>query len=298
MSTDTLGGFPALRLANDLIEAWFIPELGGRLASLRVKNGREWCHHPGGSLKLWANQPGDAFSTSTCVGLDECLPTISACHVDGRDLPDHGSCWNHPWEVLPGPGIGLGLDLPDLPLRLERRATLQGAMLRLDYRLVNRGDRPERWGWAFHGLLSIMAGDRVSLPGVEEMAVVAQYLAQPLRQPTWAWPSPRADLHVDALDLGPGKTYAKLIAGPLQEGRAAVMAQDGQGLELRWSVAENPWCGLWVSRGAYLGQHTVALEPTNLPCDGLARAGDRAAILAPGATATWWVEVRLTPPAG
>ena len=106
MSTDTLGGFPALRLANDLIEAWFIPELGGRLASLRVKNGREWCHHPGGSLKLWANQPGDAFSTSTCVGLDECLPTISACHVDGRDLPDHGSCWNHPWEVLPGPGIG------------------------------------------------------------------------------------------------------------------------------------------------------------------------------------------------
>jgi galactose mutarotase-like enzyme len=106
------------------------------------------------------------------------------------------------------------------------------------------------------------------------------------------------DVHLDALDLGPGATYAKVLAGPLAEGRAAVVAQDGQALEVRWPVREHPWCGLWLTRGGFQGQHTVALEPTNLPCDSLAQAGDRAAVLTPGATATWWVEVRLTPPGG
>ncbi len=294
--TGQLAGFPAVTLSNGEVEAVFVPMLGGRLASLKAVGGRSWCFSPGDRLELWANRPGDPFTAGTFVGLDECLPTITACRVDGRDLPDHGSCWNHPWELLPGDGVGLGLDLPDLPLRLERRATLRGTTLRLDYALTNRGDRPERWGWAFHGLLALAPGDRIELPGVESVRVAAQRLAEPLSLPTWTWPSPRPDLHLDTLDLGPGPTFLKAFAGPLDDGHAAVWARDGQGLALRWPAQTNPWCGLWLSRGGYLNQHTLALEPTNLPCDSLEKAGDRAAVLDPGATATWWVEMCLTPP--
>jgi galactose mutarotase-like enzyme len=291
----TVAGFPGLVLSNDQIEATFIPELGGRMVSLRTRGGREWLFHPGGDLRLWANQPGDPFTASTHAGLDECLPTISACQVAGRDLPDHGSCWAVPWTVLPGAvdEVALALDLPGLPLRLERRAALDGNTLRLAYRLTNHGPVDESWGWAFHGLLALHPGDRIELPGVNEVQVVGRRLIQPLPSEQWAWPSPRADLRLDRADLGGDDTYAKVMAGPLAAGVAAVQGDDGQRLEFRWDAQELPWCGLWLTRGGYCDQHCFAIEPSNLPRDSLAKVLDDAPILAVGRVATWWVEVTI-----
>ena len=295
----TVAGFPALVLGNGQVEATFIPELGGRMVSLRAVGGREWMFHPGDHLHLWANQPGDPFHTSTCVGLDECLPTIGACHVAGRDLPDHGSCWAVPWTVLPETvgEVALGLDLPGLPLRLERRAILDGSTLRLTYRLANGGHADELWGWAFHGLLALHAGDRMELPDVNEVQVVARRLVQPLPGDRWAWPSPRADLHLDRADLGGDGTFAKVMAGPLAVGVAALQGADGQRLNFRWDAQENPWCGLWLTRGGYGGQHCLAIEPSNLSRDSLAVVGSQAPSLPAKSSTTWWVELELNLPA-
>ena len=292
----TIGGFPALVLGNGQLEATFIPELGGRMVSLRAIGGREWMFHPGEHLRLWTNQASEPFTASTHAGLDECLPTISACQVAGRALPDHGSCWAEPWSVLPGAAneVALGLDLPGLPLRLERRAILDGSSLRFAYRLTNRGPADEAWSWAFHGLLALHAGDRIVLPDVNEVQVGAQLLAQSLAGERWAWPSPRADVHLDRADLGGEGTYAKVMAGPLAAGVAALQGADGQRLNFRWEARENPWCGLWLTRGGYSDQHCLAIEPANLPRDNLATLIDEAPVLAAGGVATWWVELTIS----
>jgi galactose mutarotase-like enzyme len=291
----SVAGFPGLVLGNDQVEAVFIPELGGRMVSCRAHGGREWLFHPGDDLRLWPNRPGDRFTASTHAGLDECLPTISACHVAGRDLPDHGSCWAVPWMVLPGATdeVALGLDLPGLPLRLERRVTLAGTTLRFAYRLTNHGPVDESWGWAFHGLLALHAGDRIELPGVQAVQVVCQHVAPSLPGAQWAWPSPRAGLHLDRADLGGEGTFAKVMAGPLAAGAAALQGDDGQRLEFRWDAQALPWCGLWLTRGGYCGQHGIAIEPSNLPGDSLEKEIEDAAVLAAGGVATWSVELTI-----
>lgn len=293
----TIDGFAALVLDNGQLEACFIPQLGGRMVSLRAAGGREWLFHPGDEedLRLWRNRRGEPFWSSTHAGLDECLPTVAACRVAGRDLPDHGVCWTEPWTVdcssLFRSVVRLSVDLPGPPLRLERTASLTGRTLHLNYRLSNLGTASEPWAWAFHGLLRWQAGDHIVLPDtVRSVAVETQRLARPLTFGRCDWPSPRDDLRLHAADLGGDGSFMKLMAGPLEEGRAALVGADGQRLTLRWDVAVHPWLGLWITRGGYLGQHGIALEPSNLPGDNLERHLDQAPILAPGATVAWWVE--------
>ena len=295
----TIDGFSTCTLDNGRLAVVAVPELGGRLVSLRSAGGREWFDHPGDELRLWRNRPGDAFGTSTHAGLDECLPTVGACTMAGRALPDHGSCWAVPWQVLSASAqtLRLAVDLPDQPLRLERTATLDGTALRLDYLLKNTGTAPVPWGWAFHGLLTLRPGDRIELPAEAlSMGVECQRLAQPLDAPTWAWPSPRPDLHLDRADLGGDDAYTKLFTPRLKTGRAALVGADGQRLDFTWDTAESPWLGLWITRGGYRGQHGVALEPTTTPCDRLDQAGAAVRWLAPGEQATWSVRLDTTVP--
>lgn len=298
IAATSIDGFDALVLDNGRVSACFVPELGGRLVSLRACGGREWMYHPGDALHLWRNRPGDVFRASTHVGLDECLPTVAACMVDGLAMPDHGACWSRAWLVddaaLAQGLIRLRVDLPDLGLSLERSASVVDDSLILDYRLTNRGGMARPWGWAFHGLLNWREGDRIILPdAVRSVAVEGQQLAQPLPADAWSWPSPREDLHLDVADLA-GIGCAKLIAGPLADGWAALESPDGQRLSLHWDAARHPWLGLWITRGGYLGQHGIALEPTNIPGDSLERHRAVAPVLEGGGSAAWRIRCRLT----
>ena len=87
------------------------------------------------------------------------------------------------------------------------------------------------------------------------------------------------------------------VAGPLREGRAAIVNDTtGDRLELHWDALALPWLGLWLNRG-HGGFHHVALEPANGAPDSLADAVERwrqFGTLAPGATAHWAVEWRVS----
>ncbi len=253
-------------------------------------------YHPGDTLRLWRNRPGDGFRTSTHAGLDECLPTVGACTVDGHDLPDHGSCWAVPWrqEATEADALRLVADCTALPLRLERTARLDGAALHLAYRLANHGTGTLPWGWAFHGLLAWRPGDRIRLPeAVRRVAVAGSRLAKPMDGAVWSWPEPRDDLHLDQAELGGGDACAKVFAGPLATGWAAVEGDDGQRLSLTWDTAAAPWIGLWITRGGYLGQHGIALEPSTMPCDRLSDAGPALRRLEPGTVVDWRLTMEM-----
>src|ERR1041385_3849854 len=93
-------GFEVFTLANNEIELGVVPELGGRIVSLKnLRTRREWLWHPLGGRKLFRNQAGDSFERSPLVGMDECLPTIAPCSWQQRNLPDHGELWTADWSV-------------------------------------------------------------------------------------------------------------------------------------------------------------------------------------------------------
>ncbi len=97
----------------------------------------------------------------------------------------------------------------------------------------------------------------------------------------WEWPSPADSIHMDRLDLG-GEAFAKLFAGPLRVGTAAIAnTLTGADLKFSWNAEENPWLGIWLTRGGFRGFHHVAIEPSNGCGDALVAAGQSSPFAAP-----------------
>lgn len=276
-------GFAVHVLGNDEVEVAVVPELGAKIISLKNRRtGREWMWHPPGGLKLFRNYPGDDFSESPLVGMDECLPTIAPCSWQGRALPDHGELWNAPWRVdaaaWEGGLLKTAARLRLSPFDLERTIELHENEIHLDYRLGNRSQTAERYLWAMHPLLQLRASDQLELPATTRALLKGE-----------AW--------VD--DLGsavPDGNCAKVFAAPVSEGFAAIHNQrTGDRLEFEWSPTENNTLGVWLTRGGWHGHEHFALEPMNGDADTLALAAERnrCGLVAAASSATWQVCLRV-----
>ncbi len=282
-STRQFQGFVVHVLNNDEVELIVVPELGAKIISLKnLRTRREWLWHPGDHLKLFRNQPGDDFSTSPMVGMDECLPTILPCSWRDRTLPDHGEVWNQSWQVDQdawGNGVlTTSIQLKFSPFAFQRTIELHGNEVRFSYKLSNLIAVEEKFIWAIHPLLRLAAGDELDLPGSTR---------QLLNGETW----------VDAVALAvPDKNCAKVFASPVNEGWAAVKNErQGDRLEFAWDPEENDTLGLWLSRGGWHGHHHFAIEPTNASDDSLVVAAGRkhCGTIAGHSSATWQLSMRV-----
>lgn len=297
-------GHPCHGLRSGPAELVMVPSLGGRIVSLRSRRtGREWCWRRPGEAWLWPSVPGAPFGDSCLAGLDECLPTVAACTVKGRELPDHGDLWARAWkldpEALQAGVLQATLALDACPLVFSRTIQAEGAgRFRFSYALRNRGAEPEPWLWSLHPLTALAPGDRLVLPEeVRELRLDGGVGAPIRRGDRWAWPEPLPGLRLDeAMAPGMPGGCVKGFAGPLKEGFAAVVNETtGDRLAFRWNAAEVPFLGVWINRG-FGGFHHVALEPTTGAPDSLAEAlsdWGLAPTLPPGATARWSLTVEV-----
>lgn len=307
--TEKEDGFEIFGLRNEFVEIKIVPELGGRILSLRDRrSGREWMDRPHGQA-LFRNDYGDDFASGTFAGADECIPTIAPVRWRGRDLPDHGEIWALGWsldESLFREGmIKTSVDLPVSPFTFSRTITLCGERVLLDYEVTNRGEQEEFFLSAHHPLYALEPGDELHLPAeVQEVFVSGSAgKVECLPETRWRWPEPKPGIHLGNLDLG-GEGYAKFFAGPLQQGEAALVnRRTGAGLEVSWDPLQNPWLGIWLTRGAYKGFHHLAIEPTNgcgdsldalVPDSSESNHGRAPAPLPPGASRSWQIEICLT----
>jgi galactose mutarotase-like enzyme len=298
-------GFAVVGLRGPTAELAMVPELGGRVISLRSRrSGREWCWHRPDAAWLWRSEPGSDFGASPQAGIDECVPSVAACTWRGRAVPDHGEVWFQSWQLddaeRAAGRLTATVALPITPLRFRRAISATEHGFRFDYTLTNLGAAPEEYVWCVHPLFTIEADDRMELPAeVRALRVNGGIGTQPIAQgDLWNYPEPQAGFRLDRLETpGMPRGCIKGFAGPLSEG-AAALANDrtGDRLELRWDVRAAPLLGLWLNRG-HAGFHHVALEPTNGAPDSLAQAVDgwrQFSTLAPGETREWWLEWRVS----
>lgn len=303
--TGSVQGFPLVGLRTAAAELALVPELGGRIVSLRgLRCGREWCWRRPDERWLWRSEPGSDFGASPQAGIDECVPSVAACDWRGRRVPDHGEVWFQEWQLDDAERaqgrLTAEVTLPVTPLKFRRTISATAHGFRFDYALTNVGTATEEYVWCVHPLFTIEEGDRMELPGeVRALRVNGGIGTQPIQQgDLWSFPEPQPGFRLDRLET-PGMPHGciKGFAGPLREGRAAIAnARTGARLEVRWDVVAAPLLGLWLNRG-HAGFHHVALEPTNGAPDSLADAVSswkQFSVLAPGATATWWLEWRVS----
>jgi hypothetical protein len=276
-------GFKVYVLSTTRVRIAVVPELGAKIISVKdLQSGREWMWHPHAGRKLFRNRPGDDFSQSPLVGMDECLPTIAPCCWKGRALPDHGEAWTNSWLVDDGAWeTGRLRTITKLrlsPFQFGRSVELWENEVRLNYRLRNEGGAEEAYLWALHPLLGLHAGDRLELPASTRALLNGE-----------KW--------IDALDSEvPEGNCAKAFAAPLSEGLAAIdNPGTGNRLEFEWNPAANNTLGLWLTRGGWHGHHHLAVEPSNGEPDALdvAAARKRCGLVAPHASVTWQLCLRV-----
>lgn len=318
VSTEQIDGLEVVRVASPLLSLALMPELGGKISSLRdLRSGREWLwRHP---RLPYARVPADAsyVREADTGGWDECFPTVAPCPYPaapwaGAPIPDHGELWSQPVRLtlrVEHEAVTLVTTWQGgrLPYCFERRLTLAAgsARLRCDYSVRNTARAPLPFIWCAHPLLAIEPGMRVRLPADARFNVWA---ASPpgLVGADAGLPFPPAaraggrQIDLDPLPADPGVAL-KLWSDPLSEGWAAVEARDGA-LRMAWDVERLPQVALWMNLGAWAADggapyYNLGLEPCIGAQDSLAEAvaeRNLYATVPPRATRSWWLEVELS----
>ncbi len=313
--------FEKVIIAADGCSLTLMPELGGKIASLRVGEV-ELLQQP---LRPYARRfAAMSFAQSDASGWDECLPTVEACTVETAmgavALADHGDLWCESWRVLgrEPDAVTMSARCRSLPLVLTRSLLLspraQGWQLRALYSLENLGPEPVPWSWSAHPLFTCEAGDRIRLPqSVRQLTV--EYSRGERLGAAGSWIDWPGGLTLDGQDLDrqspdgaldrvpdPDCGWAeKLFTGQLAAGDGwceLERARVGLRLRVRFDPAATPYLGLWLCYGGWPEdgqerQRAIALEPTTAPTDALATTGAWSRMLQPGATAYWPMEVEV-----
>lgn len=302
-------------MQTDTLAVVVLPELGGKIASLRwVPGDVELLQAP--LADYAARDMTMGFDESDAGGWDECLPSVAACSVPTPrgpvHVPDHGDFWRLPWSCQQtGNEIRMKATGASLPLRLERKLTLRDDALRVEYRVENISDGAARYAWSAHPLFAVDPGDRVELPESVKRVRVEGSAGGRLGRKGAAHAWPRTQTEAGEVDLSVAEAIGKGIGDKVfawapAEGCAAVVRRaPGVRIEVSFDPEKTPWLGLWLCYGGWpegraRRQQCVAIEPCTAPVDSLAEAVEQGSArqLAAGNFDSWALQVRVQAVAG
>jgi galactose mutarotase-like enzyme len=308
--TTTWHTLPALALEDSALRLVIVPEMGAKIVSIFDKrHNHEWLVGP---IRPPKPVPyASDFGQADMAGWDEMFPTIDACPYPGAGpyagapLPDHGEVWPLPWRMESASPNGLQYSIQgrSLPYTLRRNATLpEPGLIHLDYTLENTGPAPFDYLYAAHPQFSADTTTRILLP--ENVTQVINVHPQPAWGAAglpYPWPVAHAldgqTYHLDQIAPATRHSCRKFYVPPETPISWAALQHQASGstLRLEWHPAALPYLGVWVDEGRWNTAPTVALEPTNAYYDSLALAvtNRRTGQIAPGATQTWRLMLRL-----
>ena len=313
----TVNDFENIRIHSGVIELTFLPELGGKINSLRdMRTGREWLwRHP---RFIYKQVPyGSSYvNEADTGGWDECFPSVAACAYpsapwQGAAVQDHGELWNQNAKfeidqqadkvILHTSWQGVVL-----PYTFKRTITVtaDSANIHVDYEVVNNSENPINFVWSIHPLLAIEPGMELRLPSTAQFNVSSAFppdlvsTTQKLQYPFAA-----SGLNFPILpEVSVGRAI-KIWSDPLSlgEGWAAVRANNGE-LQMHWDIVSLPQIAAWMNLGAWAADggmpyFNLGLEPCIGAQDSLTDAvtiNNLFATVPPHGSKTWWLEIELT----
>ena len=162
-------GFAVYTLENERISVSVMPELGGKIISLRDREKDFEALFQNPRPHYQARRPGDTFSDHDASGFDDAFPNIdpSVEEIAGRTvcLPDHGEIWTMNLRPEPMPeGLRMRGSGSVLRYDYEKDLTLRDNALHLAYRVTNREAGPIPCLWTMHCLVRCDRDTRFLLP--------------------------------------------------------------------------------------------------------------------------------------
>lgn len=283
-----------IRLSNDRYAAVILPELGGKVKSLKsIQSGREFLYQDPQTHR--SAKGYEAFDHS---GWDECFPNIRPCADPLQPeilLPDHGWIWQTQctWENT-GNSVVVTADFDARPVRLQREFSLNPHNEFTNrYRLTNQGETPFVYLTDAHMVFEWPEALTVHLPNeVKHLYVYRSSSDAKVTPGTWETPGFWEDERTDY--------NTKVFSPRLQTGSIRLNYGGREGLDIRFDPESLPYVGLWISKHCNNARgesvHCFSVQPTNLASATLPPKEwlGGCPVIFPGETKEWSVTLALS----
>ena len=287
---------PAICIESSNLRATFLPEDGGKMASLQViDTGKE----------LLAVKPNKEYKTLTykgsyvdseCSGFDDMFPTIDPYTSEegeykGITYPDHGEVCRLSFEVMESDGgIRMVCYSKQFRISYEKVIRPQQDSICILYSISNLGKEDFPFLWAGHIMLRGEAGMRLFSPYRED-------------SPTELMFGPKnKDMSMLSKDrLGEfqadGDAYKFYYLEPMDKGQFGIEYPDGSNLIFRIDETKVPYLGVWMNNGSFQDIHTITPEPCTIPYDAPDKAKEKGyvSMVPAGNSFTFTLEIQWTP---
>jgi len=272
---------PCIVLENDAFCAKFLPDPGGKMASLVCKRtGFEYLvQRP---QPKYRDQPfGGVYVDGECSGFDDMFPTIDACACEnnpwqGVELADHGEVWSLPWEIIAAEPSCLTMSVHGIrfPYLLEKKIALtESGSLCWDYALTNLSPFDLDYLWAGHLMINLEEGARVSVPDDcrEMVTILSNSGLQFGDVHQWPWLKDkngtmyRADIVRNRDVRGFEKYY---FTNPLKQGWCAIeYPMQQKRFRISFSTDTVPYLGILMNEEGWDGLYNIIVEPCSVCYD-------------------------------
>ena len=268
-------------LQSTKIRAEFIPECGGKMASLiNRETGYEYLIQR--KNEIYRDQPFDGtFVDGECSGYDDMFPTIDICQYEnkpweGVKMADHGEVWSLPWEVSESDSSSLKMSVKGVhfPYELEKSISfINENKLRLDYTLTNSSPFDFEFLWAGHLMINIEEGTRVLVPEDCRETITVLTNGKGTFGDINNWPLFK-DIH--------GKPYRADISRPkeingfekyyfnnkLKDGWCELKYPGNKNiLKISFPVGTVPYLGILMNEGGWDDLYNIIIEPCTICYD-------------------------------
>lgn len=301
----TYKSMDAVVLENKWLKALFIPELGGKLASLFNREEEIEYLYQVKEDTLQRPVYGSSFHEYPMFGFDDMFPTITAhyCETEpwrGMLLPDHGEVWTLPWAYgMKENNLHLSVYGVRIPYRLEKWVSLRERSLFMEYKVTNLTPFAFPFIWAAHPLFSVEEGMKILLPpGMKEVMNVEQgtrRMGSYGQIHSWPESTTTPGYRIDTISSYTGEDREKYyMVDELPTGWAALVhPTQKRGISLSFPREKVPYLGIWINEGGYYGQYNMAIEPCTGALDRVDVAGcwNRVSILEGRQTYSWYLSL-------
>lgn len=296
----------SLTLENAFFHLDLLPEIGGKISSLRSKkSGREW---------LWLNPHlpitppvyGASYTAHMdSGGWDEIFPSVSPDEIDHFSIPDHGDLVGLPWHVIDQQPhrIHTRVNTRFAATTFDRTLELVGDTLEIRYALTSEDPRSIPYLWCAHPLIALEPGMRIHIPKGTPM--LARGGVNVSNEPHFHWPHfpgiPNIDIIPDPNQPHFEPFALKMFTAANEIQQISISAPDEQEqLSFSWSGPQIAHLGLWLNVNGWSGCNSapyfnLGLEPASAPFDAISHAiADGCGhSLSPGQCLEWAVSVTL-----
>mgnify|MGYP002344635731 FL=1 len=306
---DVYKGLHCVVLESEEIKAVVLPELGGKMASLKHKKTGKEILFQNKESTYRIPRYGAAFSEYDASGFDEMFPTIDECifpdgDFKGVHVPDHGELWSIPWGCkTEHDSITLSVKGIRLPYLFQKKIRFKDDnTIRIDYSVKNLSDYSFKYLWAMHDLTNCDENTEIIMPeGTEKVINVKNSVKLGKAGTVHNYPITR-DLSDNEYSLNrvqprdAKKTEKYYVLGKIKKGEAGfIFHNERVSYKIRFPEDKVPFLGFWVTEGGFRGDYNCALEPSTGFYDDIvtASSNNKVSQLEGNAETSWYIEMEV-----